>query len=66
MLNSKKTSFRWTNGFLNVLRFYLQQVVVIVDFAQDVDFMDQTDPFVCDCKKVVGLDVTVTFNLGFV
>ena len=20
-------------------------------FAQDVDFMDQTDPFVCDCKK---------------
>ena len=19
--------------------------------AQDVDFMDQTDPFVCDCKK---------------
>ena len=19
-------------------------------FAQDVDFMDQTDPFVCDCK----------------
>ena len=36
-------------------------------FAQDVDFMDQTDPFVCDCKKrVVGLDVTVKFNLGFV
>ena len=20
-------------------------------FAQDVDFMDQIDPFVCDCKK---------------
>ena len=20
-------------------------------FAHDVDFMDQTDPFVCDCKK---------------
>ena len=20
-------------------------------FAQDVDFMDQTNPFVCDCKK---------------
>ena len=20
-------------------------------FAQNVDFMDQTDPFVCDCKK---------------
>ena len=20
-------------------------------YAQDVDFMDQTDPFVCDCKK---------------
>ena len=20
-------------------------------FAQDVDFTDQTDPFVCDCKK---------------
>ena len=19
--------------------------------AQDVDFMDQTDPFVCDCQK---------------
>ena len=23
----------------------------IIFFAQDVDFMDQTDPFVCDCKK---------------
>ena len=23
----------------------------IIVFAQDVDFMDQTDPFVCDCKK---------------
>ena len=23
----------------------------IKTFAQDVDFMDQTDPFVCDCKK---------------
>ena len=22
----------------------------IIFFAQDVDFMDQTDPFVCDCK----------------
>ena len=20
-------------------------------YAQDIDFMDQTDPFVCDCKK---------------
>ena len=39
----------------------------IIFFAQDVDFMDQTDPFVCDCKKrVVGLDVTAMFNLGFV
>ena len=23
----------------------------IKKFAHDVDFMDQTDPFVCDCKK---------------
>ena len=23
----------------------------IIFFAQDVDFMDQTYPFVCDCKK---------------
>ena len=23
----------------------------IIFFAHDVDFMDQTDPFVCDCKK---------------
>ena len=23
----------------------------IIFFAQDVDFMDQTDPFVCDYKK---------------
>ena len=23
----------------------------IILFAQDVDFMDQIDPFVCDCKK---------------
>ena len=23
----------------------------IIFFAQDVDFMDQTNPFVCDCKK---------------
>ena len=23
----------------------------IIFFAQDVDFVDQTDPFVCDCKK---------------
>ena len=23
----------------------------IIFFAQDVDFMDQTDPFVCDCEK---------------
>ena len=23
----------------------------IIFFAQDVDFMDQTDPFVCDCKN---------------
>ena len=23
----------------------------IIFFAEDVDFMDQTDPFVCDCKK---------------
>ena len=23
----------------------------INSFAQDVDFMDQTDPFVCDCEK---------------
>ena len=38
----------------------------IIFFARDVDFMDQTDPFVCDCKKVVGLDVTVMFNLGFI
>ena len=35
-------------------------------YAEDVNFMDQTDPFVCDCKKVVGLDVTVMFNLGFI
>ena len=21
-------------------------------FAQDVDFMDQIDPFVCDCQKL--------------
>ena len=37
-----------------MLDFYLQQLVVILQkifFAQDVDFMDQTDPFVCDCKK---------------
>ena len=49
----KNISFRWTNGLLNVLSFYLQQLVVIIQyfFAQDVDFMDQTDPFVCDCKK---------------
>ena len=30
MLNSKKRSFRWTNGLLNVLGFYLQQVVDIL------------------------------------
>ena len=23
----------------------------IIFFAHDVDFMDHTDPFVCDCKK---------------
>ena len=23
----------------------------IIFFTHDVDFMDQTDPFVCDCKK---------------
>ena len=23
----------------------------IIFFAQDVDFMDKTDPFVCDCEK---------------
>ena len=32
MLNSKKRSFRWTNGLLNVLGFYLQQVVVILEY----------------------------------
>jgi hypothetical protein len=25
--------------------------VPVKNFAQDVDFMDQTDPFVCDCQK---------------
>ena len=51
-LDSKKRSFRWTNGLLTMLGFYLQQVVVIlIFFAQDVHFMDQTDPFVCDCEK---------------
>ena len=23
----------------------------IIFFAEDIDFMDRTDPFVCDCKK---------------
>ena len=44
-VEQQKRSFRWTNGLLNVLSFYLQQVVVILKyifFAQDVDFMDQT------------------------
>ena len=52
-VEQQKKSFRWTNGLLNVLGFYLQQVVVILKylFAQDVDFRDQTDPFVCDCEK---------------
>ena len=30
MIKSKKRSFRWTNGLLNMIGFYLQQVVVIV------------------------------------
>ena len=30
MLNSKRRSFRWTNGLLNVLGFYLKQVVDIL------------------------------------
>ena len=33
-------------------------------FARDVDFMDETDPFVCDCEK--EWFVTAMFNLGFV
>ena len=42
----------WTNGLLNVLGFYLQKVVdILKNNPQDVDIMDQTDPFVCDCKK---------------
>ena len=29
---AKKRSFRWTNGLLNVLDFYLQQLVVILQY----------------------------------
>ena len=29
-VEQQKRSFRWTNGLLNVLGFYLQQVVVIL------------------------------------
>ena len=29
-VEQKKRSFRWTNGLLNMLGFYLQQVVVIL------------------------------------
>ena len=29
-VEEQKRSFRWTNGLLNVLGFYLQQIVVIL------------------------------------
>ena len=54
MLNSKKRSFRWTNGLLNMLGFYLQQVVVILKyflFAQDVDFIRPIHLFVTAKKS---------------
>ena len=34
--------------------------------TQDVHYMDLTDPFDCEPKRVLELDVVALFNLGFV
>ena len=34
-------------------------------FAQDVDFMDQTDPFICDYENSAGVRCCFPFQSGF-
>ena len=54
MLNSKKNKFqvdKWASERARLLFTTTCGHVLVKVFAQDVDFMDQTDPFVCDCQK---------------
>ena len=57
MLNSKKKKFqvdKWASKHAQLLFTTSCSHPGIIFFAQDVDFMDQADPFVCDCKKKSG------------
>ena len=54
MLNSKKNKFqvdKWASEHARLLFTTTCGHVPTNYLARDFDFVDQTDPFVCDCEK---------------